>query len=707
MSIQRIPARKNLRHARPRALYERPSSAPGLWGIRVTVDGRHSSLGYSSSSLSRTRRTTRMELVVAKLVGGADLGVTHVPGIVTVPVQDGGTDGRTDNRPVPSLGCWSSQHAVPSPDGSKDGRPVHRKTEDGRMILVGNSARPSTSRASRVCKLNPALFATVVADSAQKVRMLFGKKVNTKGKPSSYSFLHVLPSSVQPSTVGRPSRPPSRPVKRDEEASATVPSTDGPPDGRLWHRPSAGTDGDDPYQSLTMHIAQTDPASRVNNSIQAKASGEVRVRTTSYVEREVLTGQEVDSAGIKDIGPDFVTKLSIIRVCKTWHRIGLEFLYESVTLNWIGQLPSFVSALEAVSGDGIGVGAFVRRLEIGYWVPRGYQILQNAELNKIFRMCPRLTHFAFNPQCPLGSLPAFPRVPNLRAGSQGELRVTHLEIGDRVEYPAILPALVELSPTLESLSILLPVVYDNNYPTLTFAHLQSLRLGISLHSRLPGAHWVIPNLQQLLIHAAANYDYVDYNAVFQFLEAYGGTLKVLRVGRNPSFRPTATPIDFQQLLLPCPVLQHLSVNEGSHSDTPLHPEAEWSADVLNKRSCLEFEHLKTTFPALRMCRYLDACSDFFPNLPPISRSGADSVPDIGYILPQSSYLELLFSEACSGDNSSDSDYIFDPEDDDDGSVGASDSDSSDSTDLPTEDSDDEWEVDREEAVTIFRQTLIA
>ncbi|KAF8207981.1 hypothetical protein K438DRAFT_1754729 [Mycena galopus ATCC 62051] len=57
-------------------------------------------------------------------------------GIVTIPVQDGWTDGRTDNRPVPSLACWSSQHAVPSPDGSEDGRPVHRKTEDGRMILV-------------------------------------------------------------------------------------------------------------------------------------------------------------------------------------------------------------------------------------------------------------------------------------------------------------------------------------------------------------------------------------------------------------------------------------------------------------------------------------------------------------------------------------------------------------------------------------------
>jgi hypothetical protein len=56
-------------------------------------------------------------------------------GIVTVPVQDGWTDRQTDNRPVPSLGYWSPQHAVLSPDGSEDGRPVHQKTE-GRMILV-------------------------------------------------------------------------------------------------------------------------------------------------------------------------------------------------------------------------------------------------------------------------------------------------------------------------------------------------------------------------------------------------------------------------------------------------------------------------------------------------------------------------------------------------------------------------------------------
>ncbi|KAJ6550236.1 hypothetical protein B0H19DRAFT_1074100 [Mycena capillaripes] len=49
-------------------------------------------------------------------------------GTVTVLVQGGWTDGRTDNRPVPSLHRASSEPTVPSTDGREDGRPVHRRT---------------------------------------------------------------------------------------------------------------------------------------------------------------------------------------------------------------------------------------------------------------------------------------------------------------------------------------------------------------------------------------------------------------------------------------------------------------------------------------------------------------------------------------------------------------------------------------------------
>jgi hypothetical protein len=78
-------------------------------------------------------------IITASSILSRDLDEIHHDsvGIVTVPVQDGWTDGRTDNRPVPPPGHWSAQHAVPSLDGSEHGRPVHRKTE-GR---TGDSGR--------------------------------------------------------------------------------------------------------------------------------------------------------------------------------------------------------------------------------------------------------------------------------------------------------------------------------------------------------------------------------------------------------------------------------------------------------------------------------------------------------------------------------------------------------------------------------------
>lgn len=92
--------------------------------------------------------------------------------------------------------------------------------------------------------------------------------------------------------------------------------------------------------------------------------------------------------------------------------------------------------------------------------------------------------------------------------------------------------------------------------------------------------------------------------------------------------------------------------------------------------------------------------------------------DLNYRVPDSSWLQVLLSDTGSADESSDvdSDYVFNVEDDDGGSSGDPDSDGSDS------DSDDlgavyyypggefhaneDWEIDRDEALFIFRNTLI-
>ncbi|KAJ7805818.1 hypothetical protein B0H14DRAFT_3484673 [Mycena olivaceomarginata] len=202
-------------------------------------------------------------------------------GMVTVPVQDVWTDGRTDNRPVPSLRRAVPEHAVPSPDGSEDGRPVHRKTEDGRRILLRTDPPDvvlSLLAAAALHHITAAakLFALVLAPMINVLIlvMLLAPQLGCGLAPLSlleslgailllvYHLvalgiicLYFVPRHAWPWPINfllqrlvgrrrikldidslgnkRPSRPPSRPVKGYEEVSATVPSTDGPLDGRL------------------------------------------------------------------------------------------------------------------------------------------------------------------------------------------------------------------------------------------------------------------------------------------------------------------------------------------------------------------------------------------------------------------------------------------------------------------------------------------
>ncbi|KAJ7888314.1 hypothetical protein B0H14DRAFT_2693542, partial [Mycena olivaceomarginata] len=453
---------------------------------------------------------------------------------------------------------------------------------------------------------------------------------------------------------------------------------------------------------------------------------------------------------------DLGTKLTIMRVCKTWHRVGLEFLYESVALHSIGQLPAFVNALEARMGDGGGtggVGAFVRRLEIGYWVPRPYDALHETELAGVLALCPRLTHFAYNPQV-LDSwrpaLPSFDPIPGSAA-----LTLTHLEICDMMPYFLVIDTLVHLAPTLESLSLLLPgnADYEPEMQAppapVTFPRLTHLRLGLDRNSTPPGAHWALPTLTHLLLRprtdALRPMDF-DYHATARaFLAAHGRTLRVLSV--RPNVRPHAALGDMLRL---CPALWHLCVGEAElRAGLSLSLKAEGggvlhaglrSVDVFGAEapwgSGLDpgTVNLKHVFPALRECRYIRVDSRvlrFFPDAPRamlnkgeeesdffLSNEGIHKINSVFLVndeetdaLPHSSCLAYLLSDACAGDDEDedDSDYTFDEADDDGGSVGSEDSsDESDSVDDAESDSGhEEWkETDREEALAAFRRTLI-
>ncbi|KAJ7101296.1 hypothetical protein B0H15DRAFT_943634 [Mycena belliarum] len=163
---------------------------------------------------------------------------------------------------------------------------------------------------------------------------------------------------------------------------------------------------------------------------------------------------------------DMRTKLAITGVSRAWHRVGVEFLYKSVVIRQIGQLPAFVYALETREG----LSALVRHFAISCFRPPGYHAMHDAEIKKVFALCANVVDFAYTSKLP--SLPRPVDRPNLILPST----ITRLEFGPFTDYDAILPLLVQLSPTLRTLSLALPTAYSDDHPRLVFARLESLRL---------------------------------------------------------------------------------------------------------------------------------------------------------------------------------------------------------------------------------------
>ncbi|KAJ7452813.1 hypothetical protein FB451DRAFT_1520785 [Mycena latifolia] len=87
------------------------------------------------------------------------------------------------------------------------------------------------------------------------------------------------------------------------------------------------------------------------------------------------------------------TKLAIFGVSKTWHQLGVELLYEDVTLRRLNQMASFVSALQSREG----LQALVRGVEIKFPAGQEFFEVHKAEIEQIFQLCPRLAGFRFCP----------------------------------------------------------------------------------------------------------------------------------------------------------------------------------------------------------------------------------------------------------------------------------------------------------------------
>ncbi|KAJ7840508.1 hypothetical protein B0H14DRAFT_2784791 [Mycena olivaceomarginata] len=394
---------------------------------------------------------------------------------------------------------------------------------------------------------------------------------------------------------------------------------------------------------------------------------------------------------------DLRMKLSILAVCKSWNHTGTELLYKRVILRRITQLPVFTHMLEGREG----LGALVKHVGIDCFVPHSYLKLHEHETKQILGLCPNLSHVGL-------SLPFWiPELvcPPLPTSSS----IISLEYSPCIPFSTILPSLVLLSQTLESLTFTVPAAYEG-HSLLNCPKLEYLRLTIT--STLVASEWLALNLQRLWL---SDYNSPDFGVTEKLLRTYGPTITSLQI----------RVIICQQWLDLCPLLEHLSVADSLSFLTHLRVRfVDIFIFIHQDPSFSTLELLWDRFPALLECRILDLTMNIAPDIcqKTYGSTGGRVADVLEFTDPTSVNGGAFIQNNISDDyvpNSDDSDgrsdgseYVLDSDEDDKGS-NASDSDDAASCITVSEDGgyledkfymQEYWEVGRNEALAIFDQT---
>ncbi|KAJ7762476.1 hypothetical protein B0H16DRAFT_1883951 [Mycena metata] len=299
---------------------------------------------------------------------------------------------------------------------------------------------------------------------------------------------------------------------------------------------------------------------------------------------------------------DIRMKLSFVNVCKSWHDVGMELLYETVILYRIPQLPTLVRALECREG----LGNLVKHLDITFFTPRGYTALLETDTRRLFELCPRLSRFGFAPTYLVpGLIHVLPPLAST---------ITCLDYGDIVEMSMILPSLVQLHRTIRSLSLTITSTpYDG--PQLNFDSLEDLHLRLAKDHTFPQEKWAMPSLRRLWLRSVSRWE--APRRVDRLLSVCGSTLTFLEWDQGDK--------GLKAMLKSCPELQHLvltihSWQAGNFSLVNLsHKKIEiidiWRRTWPTFSRSPRFGYIGHGFEAVRNMRDLDSTFACFWDLP--------------------------------------------------------------------------------------------
>jgi len=429
-------------------------------------------------------------------------------------------------------------------------------------------------------------------------------------------------------------------------------------------------------------------------------------------------------------------KKSIVGVCKTWHQVGSEVLYEEVALRRIGQVATFCRTLEISP-----FGSYVRQLTVNCFVPRGYANLYKTEMDHILQYCHRVYRFDLTP-------PYLLSLTSYRLTS-ADLPITHLQFSCAVDFTTAIDFFVALRHTLKSLFWALPPDADfGATPALTLEQLDTLH--IKLHRSTPAemdlwmAKWHAPRLTKLAVALSMS------PGQDPFLAIYAAHRHKLEYVFLELPRDKAT-IEYLQLQFDSfPSLRHLALRPHVYFDFDGifyglgHPTVQWIElveEMGEQQRSENWRHLhellvEKSFPSLRGINQVDivlgCLPDLLMSLPSLRAEGCQGVYDLsgysivngnGYfcredVLLQDDDIKWIVPDG--SDSESDADDSNDDDDDDDDAdfVEGSSDESDNNSDLSYSDDvrglwdefyhqeEEHCEMDRDSTLSIYLDTIL-
>ncbi|KAF7321972.1 hypothetical protein MKEN_00719700 [Mycena kentingensis (nom. inval.)] len=328
-------------------------------------------------------------------------------------------------------------------------------------------------------------------------------------------------------------------------------------------------------------------------------------------------------------------KRAIVSVCKLWHAVGSELLYNHVQISSIGQLATLMETLDSNNA----LCALVKSVQLSCYVTGNCRTLFEYETARLLELCPRLSAFSWvppflDPTRPV-SLPAL------------SSKITQLEFSAVVPARQLFLSILPSTDTLQSLALCLQAIDELQAPSdydvnreLLFPTLRELRIHLiddlqlaEFVSRSPW-RWRTPCLEKLWMSSVnspgTNFGPWTTAQIRNLLDAHGKTVNFLSLGGcQGTLAWSREVIEAPLLQQRCPKLEHLVLplppkdvgklvqlchEKIAYLDVYHHQTLAPHRRVRRTRAFLAESGIEK-LPAIRIYRGLDAAFAFFHELP--------------------------------------------------------------------------------------------